>query len=383
MHDKYVRALSERERLDWLRLIRSENVGPITFNHLIARFGTAGEALAALPGLARRGGRSRPIIICGKAAAQGELERLRSLGGRILALCEPDYPENLRATDDAPPILSLLGHAHLLRAKAVAVVGARNASANGCHLAEELSRDLSEQGYLVVSGLARSIDAAAHRGALPGGTAAVMAGGIDVVYPQENESLYRQIRESGVVLGELPPGTQPQARHFPRRNRIISGLALGVVVVEASMKSGSLITARFAMDQGREVFAVPGSPLDPRSHGPNGLIKDGAVLVENARDVAQVLEPMLQSPLAENREQHFAAATPETIDEPDLATCRARIGELLTTTPVSVDELIRQCQLSPAVVSTALLELELAGRIERHPGNKVAIRLEVDARGED
>ncbi len=365
--------LTDEERIDWLRLIRSENVGPITFRQLLVRLGNAATALEALPALARRGGRLRPLSVCTRSAAEREIEQLTRMSAQLVAICEPDYPAALAAVDDAPPLIAVQGNTHLLQRLAVAMVGARNASANGRRLAEDFARDIAEEGYLVVSGLARGIDAAAHRGALGGGTAAVIAGGIDVVYPRENESLQAAIREQGVILAELPPGTQPQARHFPRRNRIISGMALGVVVVEAAPRSGSLITARLAMEQGREVFAIPGSPLDPRAQGCNQLIKQGASLVQTPGEVIEVLRPMTASPLGERDRRDFEPDETAVPDETALTDGRKTIIEMLGPSALGVDELIRQCQLSAPIVHTVLLELELAGRIERHPGNGVAL----------
>lgn len=366
------RTLNPSERLDWLRLIRSENVGPVTFYQLLARFGSAGAALAALPDVARRGGRAKPLSICPRAAAERELQHLHDAGGRLIAWGEPDYPRALAATDDAPPLISVKGATHLLGGPAVAVVGARNASANGRRFARDIAVQLGRQGLLVVSGLARGIDAAAHEGGLGTGTAAVLAGGIDKIYPEENRSLHERIAEQGVLIAEMPVGTEPQARHFPRRNRIISGMSLGVLVVEAALRSGSLITARFALDQGREVFAVPGSPLDPRCRGTNDLIRNGAILVESADDILRELPPQISAPLQEpNRD--FSASTAAARDETDLAHAQEMVIQLLSPTPIPVDELIRQCQLSPAFMITILLELELAGRIERHPGNQVSL----------
>jgi len=361
------------ERVAMLRLIRSENVGPITVRQLLDRFGTAEAALAALPDLARRGGRRRPIKIASREEAERELAALKACGAEPLALTDKTYPRALAAIPDAPPVLAVLGHPHLLERRAVAVVGARNASANGRRLAERLAADLGQNGYLVVSGLARGIDTAAHRGALASGTGAVVAGGIDVVYPEENRALYEDIKESGVVLSEMPPGTEPQARHFPRRNRIISGLSLGVLVVEAAPRSGSLITARLGLEQNREIFAVPGSPLDPRARGCNHLIRQGATLVESVQDVLEVLESMIKTPLEEPDTPDFEPGTPRLPTESELEAGRENVLELLGPSPVMVDEVIRQCQLSPAVISLVLLELELAGRLERHPGNRVAL----------
>ncbi len=366
------RPLTESERLDWLRLIRSENVGPITFYQLLTRFGSAQVALAALPELAKRGGRQRPIRIPSRAAAERELAALEAFGGHLLCRDEPGYPATLRAVEDAPPVLTLRGHAHLLERRMIGIVGARNASASGRRFARELAAGLGEAGLVVVSGLARGIDASAHQGALASGTVAVMAGGVDVVYPEENRELYGAVVGQGLALSEMAPGTEPQGRHFPRRNRIISGLCLGVVVVEAAQRSGSLITARFAADQGREVFAVPGSPLDPRCKGTNGLIRDGAHLTEGASDVIAVLEGMGKRPLAEEPTEE-AAPPPLEPTPSELEKARRLVLEALGPTPVPVDEILRQTHLSPAVVSMALLELELAGRLERHPGHRVSL----------
>ncbi|GAA0581932.1 DNA-processing protein DprA [Caenispirillum bisanense] len=368
------RALSTAEKIDWLRLIRSENVGPVTFRRLLERYGTVRAALEALPDLARRGGRSKPVRILPRAEAERELATLERYGVQVVAAVDPAYPPRLRAVEDAPPLLMLIGNAHLLRRPAVAIVGARNASVNGRQFARRLATDLSGQfGLLVVSGLARGIDTAAHEGSLAGGTCAVMAGGPDVVYPPENDRLHAAIAEGGVIVSEHPLGTEPQARHFPRRNRIISGIAAGVVVIEASERSGSLITARLALEQGREVFAVPGSPVDPRCAGPNHLLREGATLVRHAGDVMEVLDPLLRRrDLQENRGPAGPSAPPAPPpDIPD--TARAAVVGCLGPSPVTVDEVIRECQLSAAVVATILLELELAGRLERQSGNRVSL----------
>ncbi|CAO3422809.1 DNA-processing protein DprA [Azospirillum doebereinerae] len=367
------RILSDAERLDWLRLIRTENVGPITFHRLLDQYGSAKAALDMLPELAKRGGRVKPLRVASKAEAERELAANRSAGARLLCACEPDYPEPLAAVDDAPPVVSVLGHGHLLQKRAVALVGARNASLNGKKFAESLARDLGAAGLLVVSGLARGIDTAAHTGALATGTAAVVAGGIDVVYPPENERLYRDIVAQGVVVAESPVGTQPQARHFPRRNRLISGLSLGIVVVEAALRSGSLITARMALEQGREVMAVPGSPLDPRCQGTNNLIRQGAALIESADDVLRALETLRPPSLAERQRDLFTAPSPAEPDESELARARALVLENLGPSPVTIDELVRGCQLSAPVVLTVVLELELAGRVQRQPGHQVSL----------
>ncbi len=368
------RVLGRAERLDWLRLIRTENVGPITFRHLLNRFGSAAAALAALPELSRRGGRLGGLAIANKAQAEAELEALERVEARLVALGEPDYPVGLATIEDAPPLLSVRGNAVLLTGRIVAIVGARNASANGVRLARQLALDLGAAGLIVASGLARGIDTGAHQGALAAGTIAVMAGGVDVVYPQENTALYEQIVAQGAAISELPPGVSPQARHFPRRNRLISGLALGVVVVEASPRSGSLITARYALEQGREVFAVPGSPLDPRARGTNHLIRQGATLTEGAADIVPVINAQLaRRPFAEPAGLPLSPPEPTPPSEPEIARARDQVAEKLGPTPTPVDEIIRQCQLSPAAVQTCLLELELAGRLVRHPGNQVAL----------
>jgi DNA processing protein len=322
----------------------------------------------------------RDLTVQSRAAAERELAALSRLGAQLVCWGEPGYPETLANIEDAPPVLTVLGRDELLAAPIVAIVGARNASANGRRLAHDLAAGLGEAGVVVASGMARGIDAAAHGGALATGSVAVVAGGVDIVYPEENRGLYQALASDGAVVAELPLGTEPQARHFPRRNRIISGMALGVVV-EAAAKSGSLITARFALEQGREVFAVPGSPLDPRCRGCNDLLRNGATLTETAADVITQLGPLLHgAPLPPRRakNQHglplaaaLAAPAPIEVDED---TGLGLILEKLSPTPVAVDELVRQCQLSAAAVATLLLELELAGRIERHPGNQVSRR---------
>ena len=368
------RRLNPDERLDWLRLIRTENVGPLTFHQLLQRFGSAAAALEELPRAAERGGRRRPIAVGTRSAAERELAALAKVGGRLIAWGEPEYPAALAALEDAPPLISVKGDVTLLERRSVAIVGARNASANGRRFAREIAAELGREGLLIVSGLARGIDAAAHQGSLATGTLAVVAGGVDVVYPDENQGLYDAIVERGAIVAELPVGTVPKAKHFPRRNRIISGNALGVVVVEAALRSGSLITARFALEQGREVLAVPGSPLDPRCRGTNDLIRRGAALVESAEDVLNALAGQLSSPAAEGRQMsRHGDISYGFSEEKDIDRDRARLLEALGPSPVPVDELVRQCQLSAAIVATLLLELELAGRLERHPGHLVSL----------
>lgn len=366
--------LTAAARLDWLRLIRSENVGPIIFQQLLSHYGSAGAALQALPELARRGGRRRAIKQCSVAVAEAELAAAATVGARPLASCEAAYPPRLAALPDPPPLIYVLGDMARLANPAVAMVGARNASASALRYTQRLARDLGRQGLVVASGLARGIDTAAHTGALESGTVAVLAGGVDIVYPAENRDLYAAISAHGAVISEMPPGTKPQARHFPRRNRLISGLALGVVVIEAAERSGSLITARFALEQGREVFAVPGSPMDPRCRGSNRLIRQGATLIQDADDVVEVIDPMLNQPGlwqdAVRPGYGDVGADPLGV-ESDVD--RERLTALLGPTAVGVDELIRLSELTPALVITILLELELAGRLDRHAGNRVSI----------
>lgn len=365
--------MSSEERLNRLRLIRSRNVGPATFHALMAHFETAREALAAIPDLARRGGRGRAIHLTPQNEVEQEIEALDKLGGRLIAWGEEDYPLALAAIPDPPPVIQILGSLDLLKRDCLGVVGARNASAAGRQFAREISTALGQQNLVIVSGMARGIDTAAHEGALVTGTVAVVAGGIDVVYPPENETLYGEMAVHGAVISEQPLGTRPTARHFPPRNRLISGLSLGVLVVEAAPRSGSLITARMALEQGRTVFAVPGSPLDPRYRGTNGLIRDGAVLTETATDILDQLGAMT-APTAQNiigPEKDYEIL--DIADEKEAQDGQEVLLELLSPVPVSIDELLRRCQLSPAVVITALLELELAGRLERHPGNRVSL----------
>lgn len=367
--------IADNDRIASLRLIRSENVGPRTYQQLLERFGDAGAALEALPELARRGGRRGRFKPCPTEVAEAELEAAAALGARTLIAHEDGYPALLSALDDPPPVIHTIGRLELFTRPAVAIVGARNASAAGVRLARRLAGELGDMGIAVMSGLARGIDTAAHHGALNSGTAAVFAGGLDVIYPPENADLAAAIAEHGALVSEMPPGTEPQARHFPRRNRLIAGLSLGVVVVEAALRSGSLITARLAAEQGREVFAVPGFPTDPRHAGTNRLLRDGASFVEGASDVLDALSPMQPRPAPQPRSQPIVnqAVTPFDIDRE-----RSVVECLLGATPTDVDEIIRQGKLTPATVMTILLELELAGRLDRLDGNRVALRYPSD-----
>ena len=351
-----------------LRLIRSENIGPITYFQLLARFGTPQAALAAIPDLAARGGGRGPKL-ASRASIEREIETVARLGARYLFLGQGAYPPLLAEIETAPPALIVQGHMSVLEPPAIAIVGARNASAAACRFARGLAQALGQAGATIVSGLARGIDTAAHDGALETGTIGVVAGGIDIFYPPENEARQRAIAERGLLISELPPGTEPRARHFPSRNRIIAGLAQGTVVVEAAPRSGSLITARLAAESGREVMAVPGSPLDPRAQGCNQLIRDGATLVQNAEDVLEAINPLRLRPFRSREEDYAPADVPPDVPED----ARERIISLLSATPVPVDELVRQSALPPAAVQTVLLELELAGRLERHAGGKVSL----------
>ncbi len=365
--------LTAADRLDWLRLIRSDNVGLITFYKLLERFGNARSALDALPEMAKQGGRAGRLKVATAATAEREMEALDKIGAKLVARAEADYPPLLGHIEDAPPLISVLGHTNLLGKKAIAVVGARNASVNGLGFAKKISRDLGTGGLLVVSGMARGIDAAAHQGALATGTVAVLGGGIDVIYPKENADLYGKLKAEGVVVSEIAPGTQPKARHFPPRNRLISGMARGVVVVEASPRSGSLITARMALEQGRDVFAVPGAAVDPRARGTNHLIRQGAILTESADDVFDALNGAGPTPLEDTKGLDLKELSPVPPDPDELEAARRTLEKSFGAAPTSVDEIIRNCQSSLPVVSWVLLELELAGRLERHPGNKVSM----------
>ncbi len=370
---KQNKALSAQEKLDWLRLSRTENVGPITFYRLVERYGSVGEALAALPELSKRGGRKKALKAPDPSLVEKEYERLGALGGDIVTAACEHYPIALGATDDAPPVLSYFGDIKRANKNVIAIVGARNASLNGRKFAERLARELGEREQTVASGLARGIDTAAHKGSLSTGTIAVVAGGIDVVYPQENTDLFEQIKESGLVLAESPLGVQPVARHFPKRNRIVSGLSRACVVVEATMRSGSLITARMAGEQGRDVMAVPGHPLDPRAQGPNHLIREGATLIRNADDILEIIRNFSGTALREplTPVQSFTSAPANDEDVPKNA--QDSVLENLSFTPIALDELIRSCHLTIPVLQTVLLELELAGRIKREAGGRIAL----------
>lgn len=356
--------LTQEEAFARIRLLRSPNVGPVSYRQLLRRFGTAQAAIDALPDLAAKGGRPYRPASADRVAA--EIGAVRAAGARYLFHDSADYPASLVPLDTAPPILTVKGDCALAARPCVAVVGARNASAAAIKLARQFAGELADAGFVVVSGLARGIDGAAHLASLAGGTIGVIASGIDVTYPPEHAELQQRIGEEGLLVAEQPPGTEPLARHFPSRNRIIAGLAAGTLVVEAAPRSGSLITARLAAEAGREVMAIPGSPLDARPQGCNQLIREGAVLVQSAQDVIELLTGFDGATRSFVRE----AAEPFILDEGD--TEPADVAALLTNAPVAVDELIRQSGASAAAVQLALLELELAGGLERHAGGRVS-----------
>ncbi len=364
-------ALTDAQRLDWLRLLRTDNVGPATFRQLLSRFGSAGAAIEALPNLASRSG--KPLRVPSKSAAEDEIAGMSRYGARLVASVDPDYPPLLQYIPAAPPLLTMAGGQNLDWQRTVGVVGARNASAAGIKMTRMLAGDLGGRGYTVVSGLARGIDTAAHRATLTTGTIAVLAGGFDKIYPDENIPLAHDILDNGgALLTEMPLGWEPRARDFPRRNRLVSGLSLGIVVVEAAKRSGSLITARLALEQNRDVFAVPGSPLDPRAEGGNALIQQGAKLITCAEDIIETLgsaDPARSALFDRDWEPDLLPdAPPPTADD------KARLLAALTATPIEVDELVRQSGLSASAMQMLLLELDLAGQIEWSSGQLVALR---------
>lgn len=359
--------MTDAERLARLRLIRTPHVGPVSWHQLMQRFGSGEAALDALPDLVLRGGAGRARIAPAEIAER-EIERVAALGARHIFSDEADYSPLLREVEGAPPVVIVRGDTAMLRRPCVAIVGARNASAVACRFARQLAVDLAGQGVTVVSGLARGVDTAAHVGALGGATAGVIASGIDIAFPPENAALQEKIASSQLLIAEQPPGTEPLARHFPSRNRIIAGLAHGTVVIEAAPKSGSLITARRAGDYGREVMAVPGSPLDPRAQGCNQLIREGATLIQGVDDILEAVGPIDRRMV---REPISAFVAPLIAESADVE--RRALVDLLGPTPVPVDELVRQSGQDAAAVQLVLLELELAGRIERHAGAKISL----------
>ncbi len=370
--------LSEEERLNWLRLIRTDNIGPITFYQLLERFGSAKNALEALPELSRRGGIKKPLSPPPVGQVLAEYKKLKKRGGAILTVKDEAYPLALASIDDAPPVISVLGNPLLLNRSCVGIVGARNASLNGKNFASRLAKELGAKDQVIASGMARGIDTAAHQGALESGTIAVVAGGVDVVYPEENQKLYDEIIEKGAVIAESAFGAKPFAAAFPRRNRIVSGLSAAVIVVEAGMRSGSLITARMAGEQGRNIMAIPGSPLDPRAQGPNHLIREGATLIRNAEDVMEIIMNFsgngFREPVVQERSFVTNIAKCEELTEPkSRELLQDKIISSLSFTAINVDELLRACHVTISELQLVLMELELAGRIKRLPGNKIIL----------
>lgn len=370
-----VAPLDDAGRLACLRLIRSENVGPVTFRELINHYGGAETALEALPELSKRGGRA--IRICPREQALAELEAARRIGARPIVTIEPGYPPALAATAMPPPLIYVKGDATLLGRPMLAVVGSRDASAAGTKMARLMARDIGRAGVVIASGLARGIDRAAHEASLETGTVAVLAGGLDVVYPPEHAGLYEEIARRGCLVSEMPPGFVPRGQEFPRRNRIIAGVALAVLVVEAARRSGTLVTARLANEIGRDVFAIPGHPLDPRAEGTNRLIKQGATMVTEADDILEALAPQVAGGFREPAlpPQATAPLSPPPPQPPPLLTVsdRDRLVAALGPAPVDVDELVRSTGLGLRAVQVLLMELSLAGRIERHGGQLVSL----------
>ncbi len=367
MIDKSRLPVNDAGRFAWLRLARSANVGPVTFASLMKRYDSASAALDAIPDLAKRGG-AKQVRLADPKRVEQELEAAASAGAEMLLLGSDTYPENLAALGSAPPVLWALGDPHTAKPQSVGIVGARNASALGLKFAEGLAAELGKAEWSVISGLARGIDAAAHRGAIKTGTVAVLAGGVDIMWPPQNEALYREIIDKGAVFSERAMGHQGRAPDFPRRNRIVSGLSLGIVVAEGAERSGSLITARFAGEQGREVMAAPGSPLDPRAGGCNRLIREGATLVRGIEDVLEALSSLTARPRIAEPLFEWAEAQGEADDA-----LRRTVQDLLGVVPIDIDELIRMADAPPGLVSHVLLELDLAGRLRRDPGGKVAL----------
>lgn len=365
--------MTDQDKIDWLRLARTETVGPITFHRLLAKYGTATKALEILPILTKK----KPIKICDVATAEHEIESLTKHKGQMIFAGDAEYPLALSSLEDAPPVLSIFGRTDILNQQSIALVGSRNASLNGRKLAHKMASDLGQQDMVVVSGLARGIDTAAHEGALATGTIAVVAGGVDVIYPKENTDLYKKICETGAVISECTWGIQPLAQHFPKRNRIVAGLSVGTVVIEANLRSGSLITARMAAEQGRDVMAVPGFPLDPRSEGTNALIRDGVTLVRDAADVMEQIGSFLSGGkkiLSEKTIQvDFGFSETPANDYFSTENLYTVILPELSTTPVDVDEIVRACHLKTSDVQGTLLEMELEGLIQRLPGNRVCL----------
>jgi len=362
-----------------IRLIRSENIGPKTFWHLISLYKTAQNALKNIAQLSLRGGRSKPITVFSQAEAEAEIEACKLKGAQIISYLNPDFPHLLKNIDDCPPLLFCLGNSKLLNSNCLAIIGSRNASVNGLRFAYNIAKTLSEKQQVIVSGFARGIDSAAHKASIEHGTIAVLAGGLDHIYPPENEELYHQIAAQGLIVAELPLGAIPKAQNFPQRNRIISGISRGTAVIEATLKSGSLITAKLALQQNRELFVVPGFPLDPRYHGNNYLLKNGAHLLENSSDILEVLNNsrIERSALFESEKEFsniIKIEQKEEFSEKMLTQARSEIIKLVGVSPSSIDEIISISKISPIAMLTAIIELELAGKIIRHYGNQISMK---------
>lgn len=367
--------LSFSERRDWLRLIRTTTVGPVAFASLLKRYGNAGDALSALPRLAARGGRQAKMVIPPMEDIEAEMQANDEIGARLLCSCEPDFPRYLKAVTPTPPIISVLGNVDLMHKPCVAIIGSRNASAIGLRFARQIAGELGEQGFTIVSGLARGIDAQAHTGALDTGTVGVLGGGVDNIYPRQNAELYAEMRERGALVSESPLGYRATARDFPRRNRIISGLCQGVVVIEAAERSGTLITARYALEQNREVMAAPGSPLDPRTKGCNRLIQQGAALIENTEDILHVLENTGMLNFEEPQDGYEQPQINWDDVEADIDAARSTLLNLCSPTATIRDEIIRQSGIAFPIASAALLELELAGEILVEVDGRISLNI--------
>ncbi len=375
LSDRMEHRLTDQQRFNWLRLIRSENVGPATFRDLFNHYGSAEKALEALPTLSRRGGSKKKLHIASIDETEAEWEQVHKAGARLVALGEPDYPHDLAFTHAPPPILTIAGNGNCARQTSIAIVGSRNCSASGIRLTEMLAADLGKAGLIVASGLARGIDTAAHKASLQTGTIAVVAGGLNRLYPKENITLAHEITQNGLLISEMPFNWQARAKDFPRRNRIISGLSAGTLVIEAAKRSGSLITARYALEQNREVFAIPGSPLDPRSGGTNHLIKQGACLVTQAQDILDEISNRLPNPgQPEIRLREQSMDPIHGLEEEVPQNAKSQLIQSLSPTPIAIDQLVRISGLSTSQIQLILLELDLAGRLERHGNQAISLK---------
>lgn len=364
--------LSYKDKIDWLKLIRSENVGPKTFHALVKTYGSPDKALANIDELSRNGGIKNKIKIANNNDVEREIEKVENFGAKHILACEPHYPKSLLQLDDHPPVITVLGNKELLKGNnIVAIVGSRTSSTNGYNFTTKIASDLSKQNIIIISGMAKGIDKAAHEGSIDNGSIAVVACGIDQIYPPENKQLYHKLAEKGLIISELPIGTAPLAQHFPRRNRIISGMAKAILVIEAKQKSGSLITANFAKMQGKRIFAVPGFPSDPRAEGPNELIKNGAQLLSSANDVLEYLNTFSDLSLSDNFSSYTASFSMPS--EGELAKYRPIFLEALSHYPSAIEDIAQQTRIPLPALNIIILELELAGKLERHYGNKICL----------